>query len=164
MLKAMMEEFRQIALEGDPQRCAEVMGGLVEQKSPFRSEGRFGQHVVVIDEPKAFGGTDEAANPAEVLMAAVGTSLAVTLRCHAALRGLTLGRIAVRIDGALDIRGFFGTDPAVRSGFGALTLQVEIESKAPRQALQDLLQVAQRACPVLDSCAGATPITLTLKA
>jgi uncharacterized OsmC-like protein len=117
---------------------------------------------VIVDEPKGFGGEDSAANPAEVLLAALGTSLSVTLRCHAALLGIAVGRITVELAGDLDIRGFFDADPAVRSGFQDIRLKVAIESQATPDQLSRLLAAADRGCPMLDTCRGTTPITIEL--
>ena len=161
-LRDQMLHHQAIARAGDPAACAEPMSGRVVQESPFYTEGSFGHHVVVVDEPTAFGGSDKAANPAEVLMAGLAASLCVTLRCHAALQGLEIGRIEVGIAGALDIRGFFDADPAVRAGFGSLALTLKLDSPASPAELRRLMAAVERGCPVLDSLRGATPITITL--
>lgn len=161
-LREQMLHWQSVARAGDPAACAEPMSGTVGQQVPFYTEGRFGKHVVVIDEPTSFGGSDKAANPAEVMLAGVAASLCVTLRCHAALQGVEVGRLEVAIGGALDIRGFFDADPAVRAGFGSLDIALKVESTASPEALARLLAAVERGCPVLDSVRGATPVRLTL--
>ena len=89
-LGELMRKYQAIARSGEPAKCAEHMAGATVQEEGFRTEGRFGRHLVLIDEPTSFGGTDSAANPAELLLAGLGASLSVTLRCHAALLGLQL--------------------------------------------------------------------------
>jgi hypothetical protein len=143
-LKEQMLHYQAVARAGDPAACAEPMSGTIVQERPFYTEGRFGHHVVV------------------VMMAGVAASLCVTLRCHAALLGLEVGRIEVGIGGALDIRGFFDADPAVRSGFGSLEITVKIDSPASPADLKRLMAAADRGCPVLDAVRSATPIALTL--
>jgi uncharacterized OsmC-like protein len=161
-LGELMRKYQAIARSGEPAKCAEHMAGATVQEEGFRTEGRFGRHLVLIDEPTSFGGTDSAANPAELLLAGLGASLSVTLRCHAALLGLKVGRIRVELEGDLDIRGFFDADPGVRSGFAALRLNVQIESDASPEALARLMAAAERGCPVLDTCRAATPISIEL--
>ena len=158
----LMRRYQAVARSGDAERCAEHITGATVQERAFRTEGRFGHHLVVIDEPTSFGGTDSAANPAELLLAGLGASLSVTLRCHAALLGIDVGRIRVELAGALDIRGFFDADPGIRSGFADLRLNVQIESEASPEALARLMAAAERGCPVLDTCRGATPISIEL--
>jgi len=160
-LAGLMRKYRAIAQSGDAAACREAIAGSTLQETPFRTEGRFGRHLVVVDEPTSFGGSDTAANPAEVMLAGLGASIAVTLRCHAALRGLEVGRIEVEMAGDLDIRGFFDADPAVRSGFQSLTVTVRMESSASPEQLAELRRAADRGCPVLDACRGATPIHLS---
>jgi uncharacterized OsmC-like protein len=161
-LDELMRRYQAIARTGDAAKCAEHIAGATVQEEGFRTEGRFGHHLVLIDEPTSFGGTDSAANPAELLLAGLGASLSVTLRCHAALLGLTVGRIRVELEGDLDIRGFFDADPRVRSGFAELRLHVQIDSDASPEALARLMAAAERGCPVLDTCRGATPISIEL--
>ena len=161
-LADMMRKYQVVARSGKADDCREPIVGSTVQLRGMRSEGRFGRHVVVVDEPKGFGGEDSAANPAEVLLAALGTSLSVTLRCHAALLGIAVGRITVELAGDLDIRGFFDADPAIRSGFQDIKLKVAIESQATPDQLSRLLAAADRGCPMLDTCRGATPITVEL--
>jgi putative redox protein len=161
-LRETMLQHQATARRGNPTDCREPIAGATVQSGGMRAEGQFGRHVVVVDEPKVFGGEDSAANPAEVLLAALGASLSVTLRCHAALLGISVGRIQVDLAGDLDIRGFFDADPAVRSGFQSLDLTVKVDSDASPEQLARLLAAADRGCPVLDACRGATPIRIAL--
>jgi uncharacterized OsmC-like protein len=161
-LTDMMRKYQAIARSGQAAECREPIAGSTVQQGGMRAEGRFGRHVVIVDEPIGFGGEDNAANPAEVLLAALGTSLSVTLRCHAALLGIVVGRITVELAGDLDIRGFFDADPAIRSGFQDIKLKVAIESQATQDQLSRLLAAADRGCPMLDTCRGTTPIAIEL--
>lgn len=161
-LRETMLTHQATARAGNPDECREPIVGFTVQNGGMRAEGWFSRHVVVVDEPKVFGGEDSAANPAEVLLAALGASLSVTLRCHAALLGIAVGRIEVDLSGDLDIRGFFDADPAIRSGFQSLKLKVAIESDGDAAQLAKLLAAADRGCPVLDTCRGATPVTIEL--
>ena len=71
-------------------------------------------------------------------------------------------RIQVEIAGDLDIRGFFDADPAVRSGFQSVKIRVAIDSDASQDQLARVLAAADRGCPMLDTCRGATPVTIEL--
>jgi uncharacterized OsmC-like protein len=161
-LRETMQQHQALALKGDPAACREPIGGITVQSGGMRTEGTFGRHVVIVDEPKVFGGDDTAANPAEVLLAALATSVSVTLRCNAALQGVKVGRIQVDVQGDLDIRGFFDTDPKVRSGFQSISLEIQVESDATPEQLQRVLAATERGCPMLDTCRDATPIKIGL--
>lgn len=161
-LVELMRRYQATARGGNLSECREPITGTTIQPTAFCTEGRFGRHIVFVDEPVAFGGEDSAANPAEVLLAALGASLSVTLRCHAALLGIKVRRIEVDLQGDLDIRGFFDADPTVRSGFQGLNLIVTIESDATPEQLSRLMAAADRGCPILDTCRGSTPVSIGL--
>lgn len=161
-LVELMRRYQATARGGAPAECREPVAGMTIQPTGFRTEGRFDRHLVFVDEPTTFGGGDSAANPAEVLLAALGASLSVTLRCHAALLGIKVGSIQVDLRGDLDIRGFFDTDPTVRPGFQGLHLSVTIESDATQEQLSRLMAAADRGCPILDTCRGSTPVSIGL--
>ena len=161
-LKERMLHWRRVAQGGDAAACREAMAGTVRQESAFRIKGRFGKHVVYVDEPESFGGGDSAANPAELLFAGLAGSIAVTLRCHAALRDIEVGAIEMTLSGDLDIRAFFDADPAVRSGFKGIAIALKLESDASPARLEELMAAVERGCPVLDAVRGPTPVTLEL--
>jgi len=161
-LGELMRNLRNVALRGNPAECAEPMSGVTRQVAGLRSEGTFGGLNVVIDEPVVFGGTGSAPNPAEVALAALGASLEVTLRCYAEYLGVPVKSISVALSGALDSRGFFGTDPAIRSGFGPLEVVVSVESPAAPAEVEKLMTHVNRCCPVLDVFRSPQTVNLRL--
>jgi len=162
-LGKLMRDLRNVALRGNPAECAEPMSGVTRQVRGLRSESVFGGLPLVIDEPVVFGGTGSAPNPAEVALAALGASMEVTLRCWAEYLGIPVTSISVALSGALDSRGFFATDPSVRSGFGSITATIRIDSPAPAEQLDQLLARVQQCCPVLDLFRAPTPVTVNLE-
>lgn len=162
-LSELMRDLRVVAQRGNPAECAEPMSGITRQVNGLKSEATFGGLQMVIDEPVVFGGTGSAPNPAEAALAALGASMEVTLRCWAEYLGIPVNSISVALSGALDSRGFFGTDPAVRSGFGAVDAKIMIDSPAPAADLERLLDRVQKCCPVLDLFRAPTPVTVHLK-
>lgn len=161
-LGELMRKLREVALRGNPAECAEPMRGVTRQVAGLRSEAVFGDLGMVIDEPVVFGGTGTAPNPAEAALAALGASMEVTLRCWAEYLRIPVESISVELSGALDSRGFFATDPSIRSGFGSLTAAISVDSPASAEQLEQLLARVQQCCPVLDLFRAPTPVTVTL--
>jgi len=159
-LKAVMQEQVAIAQRGTPEQCLERYRGTTRQVEGLRSEAKFGKFTFTIDEPTGFGGTDTAANPAEVLLAALGASIEVTTRVYAEYLGIPLRGVAVELSGNLDIRGFFDTDPTVRSGFDRIEAKIRIDSPASEADLARLLEKVNRCCPVLETIRNGTPISV----
>src|SRR6202034_293305 len=79
-----------------------------------------------VDEPPALGGADVAANPVQYALASLGSCQAITYRFWAAQLGISFDKLAVRVKGDLDIRGFFGFDDTVRPGFTAVRVEVTV--------------------------------------
>ena len=160
-LGELMARLTEVAKAGDPAQCQEPMAGVTRQVQGLRSEGRFGDLSITIDEPVSFGGTGTAPNPAEVLLAALGASLEVTLRCHADHLRIPVEHVSVQLSAALDNRAFFATSSDVRAGFAVINAQVRILSPWSDDQLEPLYNLVSRCCPVLDIIRGATPVALT---
>ena len=71
---------------------------------------RTGAHTFKVDEPPALGGADVAANPVQYALASLGSCQAITYRFWAEQLGIAFDSLTVRVEGDLDIRGFFGFD------------------------------------------------------
>ncbi|WP_192250127.1 OsmC family protein [Mesorhizobium caraganae] len=127
----------------------------------LRSESRFGGLALTIDEPVSFGGTGAAPNPAEVLLAALGASIEVTVRCYADFLGMQVKSIGVELSAEMNSQGFFGTSEGVRPGFPAVSAIVQIVSDEEPEALSQLLEMAERCCPVLDNVRHPTEVLLS---
>jgi uncharacterized OsmC-like protein len=56
-----------------------------------------GRHMLVADEPQAAGGTDAGPDPYALLLAALGTCTAMTLRLYAGRKKWPLGEIRVEL-------------------------------------------------------------------
>jgi len=56
-----------------------------------------GRHHVKADEPEALGGTDQGANPYELLLASLGSCKAITLRMYADRKGWPLDGVSVAL-------------------------------------------------------------------
>jgi putative redox protein len=115
-----------------------------------------------VDEPAALGGTDRAPNPVEYALAALATCQEITYWLHAAALGIPLNDVSVKLEGAIDLRGFFAAAPGVRPGFGNVRGTVQFDSPAKPEDLRRLKQVVDAHCPVLDLFRNPTPVTLEL--
>jgi uncharacterized OsmC-like protein len=117
---------------------------------------------VDVDEPPALGGEDKAPNPVEYALAALATCQEITYRLHADALGIPLNDVSVRLEGEIDLRGFFGAADGVRPGFQRITGTVSFDSSASAEDLQRLKQVVDAHCPVLDLFSNPTPIEIAI--
>jgi uncharacterized OsmC-like protein len=91
----------------------EIGGRLVEKDFRIR-----------IDEPLELAGTNQYANPQEVLMAALNACMMVGYAALCAMEGITLEEARIETEGEIDLRGFLGIDPNVAPGYEQLSYRV----------------------------------------
>jgi uncharacterized OsmC-like protein len=120
------------------------------------------QFCLTIDEPPALGGTDAGPNPVELVLAALASCQEITYRAYATALGIPLDSVSVKLDGNLDLRGFFAVKDDVRSGFGGIRGTVNLRSSASPEELTKLKAVVDAHCPVLDMLRTPVPVDLQL--
>jgi uncharacterized OsmC-like protein len=125
---------------------------------------RTGTHTFKVDEPPALGGADAAANPVQYALASLGSCQAITYRFWAEQLGIPFDSLTVRLEGDLDIRGFFGFDDTVRPGFTAIRVDVQVSGPESAERYAELAAAVDAHCPVLDLFTNSVPVTRTITA
>jgi len=123
---------------------------------------RTGAHSFKVDEPASVGGADAAANPVQYALASLGACQAITYRVWAALLGVELDSITVRVEGDLDLRGFFGVDDGVRPGLLAVRVEVTAAGPESEERYAELAAAVDEHCPVLDLFQNPVPVSRAL--
>jgi len=114
---------------------------------------------MTIDEPPILGGTDKGANPVELLLAALGTCQEIMYGAYASVMGVKLDQVKVEVKGYLDLRGLFGMDPSIPSGYSKIQYKTTIKSPADEATLKNLVATVEGHCPVLDTLTRAVEVT-----
>lgn len=135
----------------------------VERVGGFEHVARTrGGHELKLDEPVAFGGQGAAPDPAEALLAAVGASFSVTLTAHAAMADVPIDHVRIAVTAMLDANAFF--EPGTGTpGLLDAEIDVELHSRAARDAIEALVARAMAASPVMGALAFMPRITLRLE-
>lgn len=149
-------------LEGEPERARVRYRAATDLSEGMRCDVRTAKHEIVIDEPASIAGTDAGPSPVETVLAGLAACQAITYRVWAARLGVTLERVAIEVEGAIDLRGFFGLDDDARSGFESLRLRVSLSGPESRERYRELAEAVDRHCPVLDMFSRPAPVTRTL--
>jgi uncharacterized OsmC-like protein len=123
---------------------------------------RAGSHTFTVDEPPALGGVDAAANPMRYALAALGSCQAITYRFWAEQLGIAFDSLTVRVEGDLDIRGFFGFDDTERPGFAGIQVEVTVTGPEAPGRYRELAAAVDEHCPVLDLFRNPVPVIRTL--
>jgi uncharacterized OsmC-like protein len=152
----------QADLRANPDHAIATFSADSRQVEGLRSETKIRQFSVTIDEPEALGGTDTGPNPVELVLGALASCQEITYRAYAEALGIPLESVSVKIDGDLDLRGFFAVKDGVRPGFQSVRGTVTLKSSASAADLAKLKHVVDAHCPVLDILQSGVPITLDL--
>jgi pyruvate dehydrogenase E2 component (dihydrolipoamide acetyltransferase) len=150
-LKNAMEDYMVLARAADSDTAREHYSGSSAQVDRYLSVSQFRKHKLQIDEPTDFGGSDTAANPAEALLAALAASIEVTCRAWSEYLAIPCGQISTIVCGDLDVRGFMDTDPAIKSGFNSIKVELRVSGEVTAAHLQELQRLVTRCCPILDT-------------
>ena len=123
---------------------------------------RSGIHEYTIDEPAGLGGTDLAASPVDHVLAALGSCNVITYQVWAAKLGITVDTIEITLAGDLDLQGFFGINPDVRSGFQSIDMAVKLTGPETDERYAHLTKLVDEHCPVLDVLTAGVPVRATV--
>lgn len=152
----------QANLRADPANAKAVFSVDSQQVENLRSEARIRQFSLTVDEPPTLGGSDAGPNPVELILAGLATCQEITYRAYATALGVPLDSVSVKLDGILDLRGFFAVDERVRSGLTGVRGTVTLKSSASKEELAKLKVVVDAHCPVLDILRAPVPVELEL--
>ena len=116
-----------------------------------------------VDEPPELGGQDSAANPVELVLAALGTCQEIMYSAYAAVMDIELESVKVNARGFLDLKGLFGMDAEVPPGYKRITFETTLNSPADEDKLRTLIDTVEKHCPVLDILTRSIPVNGSVK-
>jgi uncharacterized OsmC-like protein len=103
--------------------------------------------VIDMDEPLEIGGGNAYANPQEYLLAALNACMIVGYTALCALQGIALEKLEITTEGDIDLRGFFGLDPAVPAGYRELQSRVVISADGSEEQLRKIHEMVLATSP-----------------
>ncbi|MCI0422402.1 MAG: OsmC family protein [Acidobacteria bacterium] len=145
-------------LEGDDYRTRAFL-----QFAAQEDTSRQGPFVMDNDEPAVLLGTDQGANPVEVVLHALAGCLTTSLVYHAAAQGIKIDGVESRFEGELDLHGFLGLSDHVRNGYENIRVTFKINADAPQEKLEELCRLAQKRSPVFDIVSNPVPVSIRLE-
>ncbi len=99
----------------------------------------------------AAGGDGTQLCSGDMLLEALAACAGVTLKAVATAMGINLTNASVYAEGDLDFRGTLAVDRAAKVGFKDIRLRFVLESTAPAETLDKLIQLTERYCVVLQT-------------
>lgn len=103
-------------------------------------------HTLLIDEPKPFG-TDMGMTPVELLLGALGSCKSLVFKMMAQKLKIAYTQFEISLEGDFDSAGYQG-DPSVAIGFSEIRTYYDIDTTAPKEEIQRLIDYVESHCPV----------------
>ena len=128
-----------------------------------RYDGKSRHFSLIVDEPEALGGKDSAPNPVEYLLAAYAGCLNVVIHLVAKELQVPVSNIKIDINGDINPDRLFGLDTVDRAGFESLTVDIDLDTDAPRELIDKLFERVKDRCPLNDNLSNSTPLNYNIK-
>ena len=105
------------------------------------------------------GGDGTVACSGDMLLQALVTCAGTTMAAVTTAMGLEIRKAKIDAFGIMDFRGTLGVDRTVPVGFTSINLRFHIDSDAPAEQLDKLIQLTERYCVVLQTLQHAVPVS-----
>ena len=109
----------------------------------------------------AAGGDGSQLCSGDMLLEALVACAGVTLKAVATAMGINLTDASIHAEGDLDFRGTLAVDRAAKVGFRDIRLQFSLQSDAPPDVLDKLIQLTERYCVVLQTLKDSAGFSVT---
>ena len=147
---------------GDPAAGLRPFTARVRWLGGYRTETALaGATVVRGDEPTELAGSDTGPSPEDMLLTAVGQCLIVGLVGSASARGIRLDALGVEVGGVVNLTAAYGVEPG-SPGFQRIDILVHLESGAPREQLEELVERALELAPIPNTVQRPVPVAARL--
>jgi putative redox protein len=120
-----------------------------------------GSHTLTADEPESAGGDDAGPNPYALLLAALGTCTAMTLRLYADRKGIPLKRTTVRLRHDRIYARDCADCETDKGMLSEISRDIHVEGELDDAQRARLLEIADR-CPVHRTLTSEIVIRTTL--
>ena len=125
-------------------------------------EARVQDWTVTVDEPPALGGTNQAPNPLQMALVALGSCQAITYRLWAEKLGMQIDDVEVITKGTTDVRGLLGAGDMGRTGLSRVSVDIRLRGPEDDEAYKRLRRTVDAHCPVLDVFTAPLAVTTTV--
>lgn len=147
-----------LAVADEPTRAVVRVRAEARLEEGTETALRMGKHAMTVDEPTSIGGTGAGPNPVQVVLGALASCQALTYRYWAEILGIRLDGITIRVEGDLDVRGYFGLDPTVAPGVSSVLCHVTLDGPEDEARYRQLTRTVDEHCPVLDVFTKPVPV------
>lgn len=128
------------------------------QVDGFKIETKSRQHISIVDQPVAGGGTDAGPTPLEYLFVSLAGCIVTIGHIVARQQRLPVRKIEVHVEGELDTDVLMGKSTATRAGFSGIRVHTKIDADMSQEEKEAFLHDVDARCPISDNIHDLTPI------
>ena len=143
-----------------PIKTVSVDAALIEG---FKIETKSRQHISIVDQPPAGGGTDAGPTPLEYLFVSLAGCVVTIGQIIAKQRRLPVRNIEVHVEGELDTDVLMGKTKDVRAGFQGIRVITKIDGDMSKEEKEAFMRDIDVRCPISDNIHGLTPIEFVVE-
>ncbi len=129
----------------------------------YKVETKSRQHISIVDQPPAGGGTDAGPTPLEYLFVSLAGCIATIGQIVAKQRQLPVRKIEVHVEGELDTDVLMGKRNDVRAGFTNIRVLTKIDADMTHEEKVAFLHDVDARCPISDNIFSLTPIEFVVE-
>lgn len=155
------EMISNLSVITDPQQSLATTSARVRLIGPQTSQAKIKDFTVVSDEPKSVDGRDKAPAPSAYFIASIGFAENVIFARQAALANLDFDACENNVTGHWDRKGMYeigGAEPS----FKDILIETRISTKAPAEAVKELIRLTNKRNPVTATVNKAVKVTRKL--
>ncbi len=124
----------------------------------LRCEIEEGPWKLVADMPAKVGGDETAPTPGMLGRGALASCLVIGIAAWSARLGVPVDAVEVEVEADFDARGELGMGQGIPPGYTEVRYAVAIQSRAPGHLLDEVLELAERHSPYLDTFGRAVAL------
>lgn len=133
-----------------------------KSESPTRTEIETRGFKLIVDEPTELGGTNQAPNPVEYILAGYAGCLNVVAHITAKELNIDLKDLQISIEGDLNPARLFGTSFEERAGYQNIIVKLKTSNHIDEPTKLKWLGEIENRCPVNDNLSNVTPVKFSL--
>ena len=133
------------------------------QVDGFKIETKSRQHIAIVDQPVAGGGTDSGPTPLEYLFVSLASCIVTIGHIVAKQKHFVVRKIEVHVEGELDTDVLMGKNAEVRAGFSGIRVHTKIDADMTQQEKEQFLREVDARCPISDNIQRLTPIEFVVE-
>ncbi len=133
------------------------------QVEGFKIETKSRQHIAIVDQPPAGGGSDAGPTPLEYLVISLAGCIVTIGNIVAKQRHLPVRKIECHVEGELDTDVLMGKRDDIRAGFSGIRVHTKIDADMTKEEKEAFLKEVDARCPISDNIHKSTPIEFSVE-